>query len=159
MSNVVKQLSLTVMNARNLMRTIQSSNERQKKTEIRRLRRIRHIFEDKTKDYTDPLEEAQGDYQEGLDEINAKGLDIGELNFEVSKLNRELNKKVEDLNKEIGEKEVEIRLTPDDFSYLKGKWNKCDDFLPSQDVQDFVEEVDQAFESVKELELDELKEE
>lgn len=157
MSNTVKKLTLSVMNARNLIRTIQSSQERQKKSEIRRLRRIRHMFEEKTKEYDDAIQEVGDDYNEAVEALMTQP--ESERNTKFGELNNELNKKVKKLNEEQGEVEIALKLTPDDFNCLKGKWDKCEDFLPSVDVQDFVEEVETAFEKVEDLELDKLKEE
>ena len=155
MSNIIKKIVLNVKDARNLMRIIQASQERQKKVEIRRLKRVRCIFEEKTGEYGDALQEIQEDYSEKVEEANA--LPNQEFMVQLNRLNIELNKKVEDLNKTVGEVEIELKLTPDDFSYLRSKWDKCDDFLPSSDVQDFVESIDGAFESVEDIELDKLR--
>ena len=156
MSNVVKKLTLSVMNARNLIRTIQASQERQKKSEIRRLRRIRHMFEELTKEYDDAVQEAGDDYNEAVEALMGKP--DAERNPKIAELNRELSNNVNQLNEEKGKCEVVLKLTPDDFNCLKRKWDACEDFLPSVDVQDFVEDVEVAFEKVEDLDLDKLKE-
>lgn len=156
MSNIVKKLTLNVMNARNLIRTIQSSQERQKKAEIRRLRRIRHIFEEKTKKYDDAVQEAGDDYNDAVETLMAKP--ESERGSKLVELNNTLNKKIKELNDGIGKSKVVFKLTPDDFRCLKGKWDACEDFLPTIDVQDFVEDIEIAFEEIEELDLDELKE-
>jgi hypothetical protein len=165
MSKIVT-LKMSVRSADIFLAKVQAVAKSISKTDVRRLKKIRSLFEEKTKAYNDAQAEAKDVYDERCEDVWLKYMntdgkpmpdDIGMLNMEMGVLNRQYSKQVEKIVEELGDRQAEFVMSDEDYSYVKDRWDKAGEFTGNVAMQDAVEDVEQAFEDRDETSLEELK--